>query len=75
MSRHFTGKDDIGQDFVMGVYPMLLDETCFFLAMDFDKADCQQDVSTVLQTFRRLGIPATLERSRSGSSASWLIVS
>ncbi len=50
----------------MGVYPMLLDETCFFLAMDFDKADWQQDVSTVLQTFRRFSIPAALERSRSG---------
>ncbi len=45
VSRHLTGKDDVGRDFVMGVYPMLLDETCFFLAMDFDKADWQQDVS------------------------------
>ena len=66
VSRHLTGKDDVGRNFVMGVYPMLLDETCFFLAMDFDKADWQQDVSIVLHTFRRLGIPAAVERSRSG---------
>ena len=50
----------------MGVYPMLLDETCFFLAMDFDKADWQQDISMVLHTLQRLGIPAAVERSRSG---------
>ena len=35
---HLSGQDDQGRDFVMGVYPMLLDETCFFLAADFDKA-------------------------------------
>lgn len=35
---HLSGKDDDGRDFVMGVYPMLQDESCFFLAVDFDKA-------------------------------------
>ena len=50
----------------MGIYPMLLDETCFFLAIDFDKADWQQDVISVLETFRKFHIPAVLERSRSG---------
>ncbi len=35
--RHLSGQDENGRDFVMGVYPMLQDETCFFLAMDFDK--------------------------------------
>ena len=32
---HLSGHDDAGRDFVMGVYPMLRDETCFFLAADF----------------------------------------
>ncbi len=27
---HLSGHDDSGKAFVMGVYPMLLDETCFF---------------------------------------------
>lgn len=66
VSKHLTSKDEAGRDFVIGVYPMLLDETCFFLAMDFDKADWQLDVSVVLETFRRFDIPAALERSRSG---------
>src|ERR1700755_3409770 len=32
---HLLGSDNGGRDFVMGIYPMLLDETCFFLATDF----------------------------------------
>ena len=35
---HLSGQDDDGREFVMGIYPMLLDETCFFLAADLDKA-------------------------------------
>jgi hypothetical protein len=30
---------------VMGVYPMLLDETCWFLAADFDKSTCGQTLA------------------------------
>ena len=33
---HLTGADDAGAPFTMGVYPMLRDETCHFLAVDFD---------------------------------------
>ena len=33
---HLSGADDGGKPFVIGVYPMLLDETCHFLAVDFD---------------------------------------
>ena len=29
----------MGRDFVLGVYPMFQDETCFFLAVDFDRED------------------------------------
>ena len=64
---HLTGKDDRGNDFVAGVYPMLLDETCFFLAIDLDKANWQDDAIAVLDTCSQLGVPATLERSRSGN--------
>ncbi len=28
---HLQGYDHKGNDFVMGIYPMLLDETCYFL--------------------------------------------
>src|SRR5207302_7301739 len=63
---HLSGQDDLGQAFVMGVYPMLLDETCFFLAADFDKATWQDDAAAFLETCRHMNLPAALERSRSG---------
>ncbi|CAN5494782.1 DEAD/DEAH box helicase [soil metagenome] len=64
---HLSGKDAHGKAFVAGVYPMLVDETCFFLAFDFDKATWGNDVTAVMETSRRLEIPAALERSRSGN--------
>ena len=64
---HLTGRDDSGNEFVAGVYPMMLDETCFFLAMDFDKAEWQTDTAHILESCSRLNIPAYRERSRSGN--------
>ena len=51
----------------MGIYAMLQDETCFFLAVDFDDENWQQDAAAFLETCRRLEVPAVLERSRSGN--------
>lgn len=64
---HLCGIDDSGRDFVMGVYPMLLDETCFFLAVDFDKTTWLDDAAAFLETCRQMSLPVALERSRSGS--------
>jgi superfamily II DNA or RNA helicase/very-short-patch-repair endonuclease len=63
---HLQGHDNHSRNFVIGVYPMLLDETCFFLAADFDKTTWQDDVGALLETCRRMSLPAALERSRSG---------
>ena len=63
---HLSGQDDDGQPFVAGVYPLLQDETCFFLALDFDKGSWSEDAAAFLETCRRLEVPADLERSRSG---------
>jgi len=65
--RHLSGQDAAGHDFVMGVYPMLQDETCFFLAADFDKTHWQEDAAAILETCRRMDLAAALERSRSGN--------
>jgi TOTE conflict system primase-like protein len=45
------------------------DETCFLLAVDFDKAGWREDAAAFLETCRELGLPAALERSRSGRGA------
>jgi superfamily II DNA or RNA helicase/very-short-patch-repair endonuclease len=63
---HLSGYDDAGQRFVAGVYPMLLDETCFFLAVDFDKSGWLEDSTAYIETCRGLSLSAALERSRSG---------
>jgi superfamily II DNA or RNA helicase/very-short-patch-repair endonuclease len=66
---HLQGQDDVGAPFTMGVYPMLQDETCFFLAVDFDKSGWCADAGAFMETCRALNIPAALERSRSGNGA------
>jgi superfamily II DNA or RNA helicase/very-short-patch-repair endonuclease len=67
--QHLAGNDDDGREFVMGVYPMLLDESCFFLAIDLNKPAWQEHARSVLATCHRLDIPVALERSRSGLGA------
>lgn len=51
----------------LGVYPMLSDESCWFLAMDFDKDGWMEDVAAIAETCRREDIPISIERSRSGN--------
>jgi hypothetical protein len=60
---HLTGKHTVG------IYPLLLDETCWFLAADFDKKTWQGDAAAFLETCREWEVPAMLERSRSGQGA------
>jgi superfamily II DNA or RNA helicase/very-short-patch-repair endonuclease len=66
---HLTGHDNQGHDFVMGIYPMMPDETCYLLALDFDGEHGLADASVARDTCRRLELPAALERSRSGLGA------
>jgi superfamily II DNA or RNA helicase/very-short-patch-repair endonuclease len=70
---HLSGQDASGREFVMGMYPMLQDETCFFLAADFDKTHWQEDAGAILDTCRHMNLAAALERSRSGNGGHvWL---
>ncbi len=61
VENHLFGKETIG------VYPLLPDETCWFLAVDFDKQSWQEDARAYLDTCAGMGVPAVLERSRSGN--------
>jgi len=54
---------------VIGVYPLLLDETCWFLAVDFDKEAWQEDVLEFAKTCHKMNLPIAIERSRSGNGA------
>jgi hypothetical protein len=63
---HLRGCDPDDHPFVAGVYPMLRNETCIFLAVDFDEADWRADANAFLETCRCANLPAALERSSSG---------
>lgn len=70
--NHLLGMDPqerSRRDFTMGVYPMLLDETCWFLAVDLDKASWREDARAFWETCKLGDVPVALERSRSGSGA------
>ena len=53
----------------VGLYPLLLTEETWFLAIDFDKSDWHQDALAYLEVCRKRGLPAAMERSRSGNGA------
>ena len=60
IENHLRGKETVG------VYPILPDETCWFLAVDFDKKTREYDSQAFLETCQESSVPAALERSRSG---------
>lgn len=65
--EHLAGKHTIG------VYPLLSDDTCHFLAVDFDEADWREDARAFIQSCSELGVPVALEISRSGNGAhAWI---
>lgn len=61
--QHLAGKHTVG------IYPLLEDNTCYFLAVDFDEAEWQADASAFMQSCDELGVPAALEISRSCQGA------
>jgi superfamily II DNA or RNA helicase len=70
VARHLRGEQ------TMGVYPLLPDETCFFLAADFDKRSWREDVTAFVETCELHGVPVAIERSRSGNGAhAWFFFS
>jgi len=60
-------------DHTIGVYPMLEDDSCYFLAIDFDDAEWREDVRAFAGACTDLGIPVAIETSRSGNGAhAWI---
>src|SRR6266508_5739360 len=52
---------------VVGIYPLLTDDTCWLLSADFDKTSWADDVAAVVETCRQAELPASVERSRAGN--------
>jgi len=68
--NHLSGEQTIG------VYPLLTDDSCYFLAVDFDEEDWKEDAPAFVQSCFELGVPVALEISRSGNGAHvWIFFS
>ena len=52
-----------------GIYPLLPDDTCWLLAVDFDQESWKLDAVSFIESCRERNVPASLERSRSGNGA------
>jgi len=61
--NHLAGEHTVG------IYPLQSDDSCYFLAVDFDEADWREDALPFVQSCDELGVPASLEISRSGQGA------
>lgn len=61
IQKHLNGVQQIG------AYPLLQDNTSWFLVADFDKQNWKEEAVYFLNACREKHIPAYLERSRSGN--------
>jgi len=67
---HLAGEHTIG------VYPLLEDDACYFLAVDFDEAEWRDDARAFVLSCDELGVSTALEISRSGQGAHvWIFFS
>ena len=70
IEKHLRGVESFGKftrPFVAGIYPLLIDDCCYFLAVDFDEETWVQDSKAFIDTCYTENIHAYLERSRSGN--------
>ncbi|MDR1130338.1 MAG: DEAD/DEAH box helicase family protein [Prevotellaceae bacterium] len=72
IDSHLRNKDENGNG-IVGIYPLLPDENCLFLAIDFDEEEWQKDITTFRLVCTEWNLPIVIERSRSGNGAhAWL---
>ncbi len=58
---------------VVGLYPLLPDNSCWLLAADFDGKNWTRDISAFREACRAEGVPVAIERSRSGNGGhAWI---
>ncbi|RKT98698.1 DEAD/DEAH box helicase [Burkholderia sp. Nafp2/4-1b] len=63
-------------DHTVGLYPLMPDSTSYLLAVDFDEEDWREDAMAFRQSCEELGVPVSLEISRSGNGAhAWIFFS
>jgi superfamily II DNA or RNA helicase len=68
LTRDIIKKHLIGAYFI-GIYPLLEDNTSYFIAVDFDGKDWDKDSKKFLNECKSLKIPVYIEKSLSGMGA------
>lgn len=69
---HFNGKSERFKD-VVGIYPLMPDDSTFLLVADFDGEGWRESVIAYCGVGREFGVDVAIERSRSGNGAhAWL---
>jgi superfamily II DNA or RNA helicase len=72
INSHLRNKDEHGAG-IVGIYPLLQDENCLFLAVDFDEAKWEEDITVFRSVCNTYNIPVAIERSRSGNGVhAWI---
>ncbi|WP_294083894.1 TOTE conflict system archaeo-eukaryotic primase domain-containing protein [Proteiniphilum sp. UBA5384] len=72
INAHLRNNDENGAG-IVGVYPLLPDETCLFLAIDFDEEKWEDDIKIFRSVCYTYNIPVAIERSRSGNGVhAWI---
>ncbi|NDV97442.1 helicase [Dysgonomonas sp. 521] len=72
INNHLRNKDKHGAG-IVGVYPLLPDDNCLFLAVDFDEEKWKEDIAIFRSVCKTHNIPVAIERSRSGNGAhAWM---
>lgn len=69
IKNHLQGRDQKGRRFTAGLYPLMPDDTCKVLIVDFDSDRYKEEALAFLETCDRYQLPVYLERSRSGNGA------
>jgi hypothetical protein len=64
--NHLSGKKADFTD-VAGIYPLTVDECCYFLAIDFDGDIWRQDIAAFRNTCKEYDLVPAVERSRGGN--------
>ncbi|NOZ46466.1 MAG: DEAD/DEAH box helicase family protein [Chlorobi bacterium] len=67
IKSHLSGKE------TFGIYPLLEDNTSYFIAVDFDKTNWKETILKLHNICKEYNLPTYIERSRSGNGGHlWL---